>query len=329
MRSLLVDEKGNKRLWNDFRKEAQKIDPKYNQQWLEAEYNMAIRQARSAKQWQGFEKAKDMYPNLEYMASRSASPSEAHRKLWGTILPIEHPFWDTAMPPSRWNCKCWVKQSDAEPTTKQVEAPESLPGIAGNSGKSGQVFDASHAYINKLSKFEKKEVQKELKKLEENNTEVILFKVGNNAIEIAVNTDYKDMAQNVEYLIPFVKKYKENYGLNPHVGTGKKPELNNKKSIGDLTTWDDAKTVYSYVQTNYKAKYQTQLKNYKEVFVAFDFKGKLNKTNYEEMWKALNGKIKASSRLNFVMLKNGDKVLILKKGISYENGLAKTKKELL
>lgn len=162
-----------------------------------------------------------------------------------------------------------------------------------------------------------------------NNVEVILYKVGQNHIEIPISADPSDFLQNVNYLTPFSKKYKENYSLRPHLAEGKKPELQKGKLVGDLTTWDAAQDVNKYIQTNYKDKYQIQLKMFKAVFIAFDFNGKLNSNNVELMWKALNGKMKISNRLKFVMLKNGDKVLIIKKGIDFFDGLDKTKKELL
>lgn len=160
----LLDSDGNKRTFADFAKEAAKIDAEYNRNWLEAEYNMAIRQARTAVQWKDFEAAKNVYPNLEYKASRSANPRDAHKAWYGLIKPIDDAFWDTAMPPNGWGCKCWVQQTKADADTKQVDAPEPIKGIAGNAGKTGQVFSKDHPYME-VSKEEKKVVEKEYKRL--------------------------------------------------------------------------------------------------------------------------------------------------------------------
>ena len=34
----------------------------------------------------------------------------SHAKLNKIILPVEHSFWDTYMPPNDWNCRCNVRQ---------------------------------------------------------------------------------------------------------------------------------------------------------------------------------------------------------------------------
>lgn len=172
MLANLLDEDGNKRTFAQFAKEARKIDTEYNRTWLEAEYNMAIRQARTAVQWKDFEAAASVYPNLEYRASRSANPRDAHKAWYGLIKPINDPFWDTAMPPNGWGCKCWVKQSKAKADTKKVEVPEAIKGIAGNAGKTGQVFSKDHPYME-VPKEEKKIIEKEFKRLlkERSNTD--------------------------------------------------------------------------------------------------------------------------------------------------------------
>lgn len=331
MRSLLLDEDGKKRSFNDFRKEAQKIDPKYNQLWLEAEYNMAIRQSRSAKQWQKFEAQKELYPNLEYMPSRSATPSDAHRKLWGTIKPIDDEFWNTAMPPSRWNCKCWVKQTEDKPTSKEVDAPEPLPGIAGNSGKSGMIFTATHAFISKLSKMEKEEVRKELNQLRESNNETIILKVGDGTVVIPINAHESDFKNNVLYASEVVKKYGGEFFINSHSEKlkVKNPEFKYRNTIGDLTTIE-GENPKKYVRNTFdKLKKGNQLGEFRKAFLSMDFQGKLNESNYFETLKFLNGKMGNNQKVQFVILKNKKKIVILNNNTTFNEKLQLLKKELL
>lgn len=159
----LLDEDGNRRSWNDFRKAAQEVNKTYNERWLEAEYNMATRQARSAVQWKDYEDSADEFPNLKYMGSRSAEPREAHVPYYGVVKPLNDPFWNTALPPNGWGCKCYVNQTDEDPTDGEIEPLEPIPGIAGNAGKTGQVFSKSHPYMD-VSKAEKKVIEKQWKK---------------------------------------------------------------------------------------------------------------------------------------------------------------------
>jgi len=334
MRALLVDENDKKRTWGEFKKVANEIDPKYNQLWLAAEYNMATRQARSAEQWQNFKRDQDTYPNLEYMPSRSAEPRDAHTKLYGTIAPIDHPFWSTALPPNGWGCKCWVKQTREPSNVSDEDTPEPIPGIEGNAGKTGRVFSASHAFVTAVKKEDKAGVLKALNEYHSKQNDIIEYKIGKNAITIPANAHQDDLIQNVRFLTPFVKKYKEDYALRSHVETGIKgdtnPELQKGKSTGDLTTWNTAQDAYSYIKTNWKDKHHIQMKKFDDVFVAFDFNGKLTDKNYSLMWRALYGEMVSADRVQFVLLKNGDKVYkINKKNLDGKAELAKIKKELL
>jgi hypothetical protein len=326
----LTDESGKKRTWSEFKKAAEEIDRSYNSTWLESEYNMAVRQANAAKQWQGFLNDRDVYPNLEYMPSLSANPSTVHMRYYGLIKPIDDPIWNTLMPPSRWGCKCWVQQTREDASDEEVEAPEPLPGIEGNPGKSGRVFSSTSPFILDKTKEQKTAIKKALYELKDSETETVKMKAGKNFVNVHIHADPNDLEDNIRFIAPFSKKYKEDYQVRSHSGTGRKPELQQGKAIGDLTTWDKAKSVDSYIQTNWKQKYQKQLQDHDEVFIGFDFNNKLTKKNMPEMWKALNGKIQTSSRVKFVLLKNGEKVLKLqKKGLTYENGFAKINKELL
>ena len=115
------------------------VDPKWRKEWLQAEYNTAVRSARMAVNWKKFEETKDLYPNLEYMPSRSANPRDEHRRFWGTILPIDHPFWAKQTPPSLWNCLCGIRATD-KPVTAPPEGWESNidPVFDNNPGQTGE-----------------------------------------------------------------------------------------------------------------------------------------------------------------------------------------------
>ena len=115
--ALLHDEEGNLRSFSKFKKLALQISEKYNVSWLQTEYNTAVRAARSAANFKKFQETADLYPNLEYIRSSATSPRISHEKYAGTILPINHPWWKTHMPPSDWNCQCSVRQTDKDVTT--------------------------------------------------------------------------------------------------------------------------------------------------------------------------------------------------------------------
>lgn len=146
---LLVRPDGRLRSFAAFRRLAQPIIGKYNVQWLRTEYNTAVAKARSAVQFKEALKSKALYPNLEFLASLSVDKRPEHLAYVGTVLPIEHPWWDDHLPPIAWNCKCRVRPTDKEPTAVPEDTPLDAPqdGLANNPAKSGSAYDLhKHPY---------------------------------------------------------------------------------------------------------------------------------------------------------------------------------------
>lgn len=145
--ALLLDEEGNLRSFREFKKLALKISKNYNERWLQTEYNTAVRAARSAVNYRKYLETKHLYPNLEYIRSTSAHPRTSHLAYVGTVLPIEHPWWDTHMPPSDWNCSCSVQPTDKELTP--VPGEEFVnPVFQNNPGKSAEFLKLEeHPYV--------------------------------------------------------------------------------------------------------------------------------------------------------------------------------------
>lgn len=141
MVAMLKDEQGNRRSKEDFIKEALKVDDKYNIRHLSVEYDMAVRQSRSAAQWQQALATKKLYPNIKYLPSVSATPREDHAQWYGIIRPIDDPFWDENLPPSEWGCKCGWEVTDETETDIPDNLPDVNPEFAFNPGKTGQIFD--------------------------------------------------------------------------------------------------------------------------------------------------------------------------------------------
>jgi len=77
---------------------------------LKTIYDVNLRTARSAGQWQRIERTMDSLPYLRY----SLGPSEHHRQehaAWdGTILPATDPWFDTHFTSNGYGCKCRIRQ---------------------------------------------------------------------------------------------------------------------------------------------------------------------------------------------------------------------------
>lgn len=105
----LLDENGNRKPFERFLNDVQKIDDTYNSHYLRAEYNFVQSSAQMAAKWEQFAEDGDRY-NLQYRTAGDSKVRPAHAALNGVTLPPSDPFWQTYYPPNGWNCRCNVVQ---------------------------------------------------------------------------------------------------------------------------------------------------------------------------------------------------------------------------
>lgn len=152
----LLDENGNRKPFNQFLNDVQKIDSTYNKAYLNAEYNHAQASAEMAARWEDFEEDGDEY-NLQYRTAGDDKVRPEHAALHGVTLPMSDPFWDEYYPPNGWNCRCTVVQvlKDKYPVTDRGEAlrcghealAKDTKGIFHfNPGKQAKTFPDYNAY---------------------------------------------------------------------------------------------------------------------------------------------------------------------------------------
>lgn len=72
-------------------------------------FNTNLRMAYSAGKWDQFQRLKKMRPYLRYVAVMDDRTRPLHAHWHNTILPVDHPWWDTHIPPNGWNCRCMVQ----------------------------------------------------------------------------------------------------------------------------------------------------------------------------------------------------------------------------
>ena len=104
-------------LANDFNK----LNNKYNQNYLEAEYEFAVGSAEVAAKWSGFSDDATRY-YLQYRTAGDNKVRDEHAALNGTTLPKDDPFWDSYMPPNGWRCRCTVVEVLADKYPKSNSA---------------------------------------------------------------------------------------------------------------------------------------------------------------------------------------------------------------
>lgn len=105
--NLLLDENGNRKPFNQYLNDVQKINATYNKHYLRAEYDFATGSAQMAAKWEELSEDEDRY-NLQYRTAGDSKVRKAHQELDGITLPASDPFWNSYYPPNGWNCRCTV-----------------------------------------------------------------------------------------------------------------------------------------------------------------------------------------------------------------------------
>lgn len=105
----LLDENGNRKSFERFLNDVQKIDRTYNVNYLRAEYNFVNASAQMAAKWEQFMEDGDRY-YLQYRTQRDDKVRPEHAALDRVTLPITDSFWEEFYPPNGWNCRCNVVQ---------------------------------------------------------------------------------------------------------------------------------------------------------------------------------------------------------------------------
>lgn len=152
--SSFLTENGKIVPFNEFKKKVDSIYNDYNKSYLNAEYNSAIAQSRTASQWMDIERDKGALPYLQYQTAGDGRVRPEHASLDNIIKKVNDPFWDKFMPPNGWNCRCDVIQLDeGEVTDTKNLVVENVPDeFRFNAGKEKVVFSKKHPYFDIATK---------------------------------------------------------------------------------------------------------------------------------------------------------------------------------
>lgn len=72
-------------------------------------YRTNMRTAQAAGTWERIQRSKKLFPFIEYSSVMDGRERPEHHDWDGTILPVDHPWWDTHYPPCGWGCRCRPK----------------------------------------------------------------------------------------------------------------------------------------------------------------------------------------------------------------------------
>lgn len=102
--SLLIDENGQIRNFSSFANEFNKLNERYNQQYLDAEYQFAVNSSQMAANWAALDE-NGRY-NLQYRTANDDRVRDSHAALHNITLPVNDEFWLYYYPPNGWRCRC-------------------------------------------------------------------------------------------------------------------------------------------------------------------------------------------------------------------------------
>jgi SPP1 gp7 family putative phage head morphogenesis protein len=76
-------------------------------------YDTNMRMSQAAGEWARIQRTKRSAPYLMYTAILDGATRPLHRQWHGTVLPVDHPWWQTHYPPNGWRCRCSTIQLSA------------------------------------------------------------------------------------------------------------------------------------------------------------------------------------------------------------------------
>lgn len=259
-----------------FAKGGEKILKQFTR-WQAVEYNTTTARCRSAKQFMQFLEDKELYPNMEWLPSRAAEPEAVHQGYWGTILPIDDPFWQSNQPGDRWGCKCDWQNTDKEPTGQPKVTAVPIKGLDGNPASTGELFTDKHNYITKASK----DIQTDLIELS--------YKDNKGNFPINVIADKIEIAENVATGRNLVDNIKDiDLKIREHII--KDGIKNQEYSINNMLADAKRLTKYEGITNGFKSAIEQKCK-----VVIIDFNKHFNTSkNFDQkvVYKKINRRIK-------------------------------------
>lgn len=148
MSALLTDENGNRRSFDQFKTEVEKLNIEFNKNWLETEYDTAFANAQMARSWNDIQ-ANDGFTDITIYTAGDERVRDEHWKYEGFTRPKNDPIWASFWPPFDWRCRCIASESTA-PASGAVELNDIPVLFRNNPGVSGIAFDTSHPYFDRI-----------------------------------------------------------------------------------------------------------------------------------------------------------------------------------
>lgn len=215
MNNLLIN-KGKIRPYQEYLQEVRKTNTKFNENYLQAEYQTAVKGAQNAEKWKGYLKDSDLFPNLEYRTVGDDRVRPEHQALSGTVKPITDDFWKTYYPPNGWRCRCYVVQTAGKVTQGKISDDSVLPEFRGNVAIDEEIFTKTGGFFKLLNKDHKAKVNTEYMKLNAPYDEAYKAKNGKKVFA-NIYADEGDKIKNIETAMIVADKLEKDVFVRPHI----------------------------------------------------------------------------------------------------------------
>jgi len=302
LNSLLVKD-GKQQSWPDFKADALKVNEKYNVDHLQAEHQTATRATQSVKEFNQFKADVKIFPNVIFRTAGDKRVRESHRKLEGTIVPVNSAFLDRYMTPLGYRCRCrWVQT--AQKATRDI--PDTVEGVSDefkfNPAKTNQVFNEGTAngakpmpqFIVAKEGGKQLEAQIEAAKLYAPYTPA--YKADNGSkVEVSPFADLQDFEPNLKTAKVIADALGIDVKIRPHLNRtlvpGKNPEYEIKGRLADRKGIKSVKGVADAID-NSKSQMMDKDTNpdQKPYIIVFDLSD-IQNLNLVELKTMLNRKI--------------------------------------
>ena len=258
----LIGDDGKLRNYRSFREAAMIINNTHKDQYLKAEYKLAVAGGQMASKWVQIKENEGTLNMLEFDAVMDRRTSDICRPLNGTVLPVSDPFWSMYYPPNHFGCRSIVRQRAGRTATPHHDVPsaEIPPMFRTNLAAHGLVFPKGHAYFvdlpddNKALNVYRKEITIEAKRkylgklfktndglnIELNKTDidkVVSQKLKNKWRQLALFNCLPQLIENAEFIAE-AEDYKGNFKKYMYykVKGVKNCYLNLREDFGGKTT---------------------------------------------------------------------------------------------
>lgn len=85
---------------------------KFNDRRLQLIFDVNMRQSQAVGRWERAQRTKRRFPLLVYVTMHDERVRASHQAWDYLVLPIDHPFWNTHLPPNGWRCRCMFYATD-------------------------------------------------------------------------------------------------------------------------------------------------------------------------------------------------------------------------